>query len=289
MIDDQRAFQQSYYDRHYGPRAQVVLDQLAHPLWRSFHDRLAQRILDRVASRHGTQGESSNGRPLRVFECGCGEGFLGSALLRMAAARQLTVDYAGTDLSPAALDLARPAMGDNLTVGDACEVTAGLPSASRDLVMMKNLLHHLDDPAGLLREAARVVGPDGRVAIVEARLGCPQFWVFSGLAPRRERYFFRGAKRNENAMRDAGLRIVHKEIYSWLPYELFLHIRFGVFRRLLSTGDPRTIARISGVDDRLARALHWFASYAVYVAAPVAAPVARAAAQDPPVPKNLAP
>lgn len=266
MIDDQRAFQQSYYDRHYGPRTQVVLDQLVHPLWRSFHDRLADRILDRVVGPdHGSE------RPLRVFETGCGEGFLGSALLRMAEGRSVPVAYRGTDLSAAALELARPAMGDDLIAGDAVEVAAQQPSGSRDLVVMKNLLHHLDDPQDLLAEAARVVGPEGRVAIVEARLGCPQFLLFSGLAPRRERYFFKGAKRNENAIRDAGLRIVHREIYSWLPYELFLHIRFGIFRRLLSSDDPRFIGRISDADDRLTRTLPWFASYQVYVAAPLGA------------------
>ena len=265
MIDDQRAFQQSYYDRHYGPRTQVVLDQLAHPLWRSFHDRLAERIVE-----HGVvQAGHDPGAAIRVFEAGCGEGFLGSALLRVAAQRSLTVDYRGTDLSAAALELARPAMGDDLVPGDAVEVAAQQEPGSRDLVMMKNLLHHLDDPADLLREGARMVGPQGRVAIVEARLGCPQFWVFSGLAPRRERYFFKGAKRNEAAIRDAGLRIVHREIYSWLPYELFLHIRFGTFRRLLSSDDPGFIGRISGVDDRLTRAIPWFASYQVYIAAPV--------------------
>jgi SAM-dependent methyltransferase len=264
VIEDQRAFQQSYYDRHYGPRTQVVLDQLAHPLWRSFHDRLAARILDQVP----VPASASNGTRLRVFETGCGEGFLGSALLRQAERRALPVDYCGTDLSAAALDLARPALGDNLIVGDASEVAAGLPSASRDLVMMKNLLHHLEDPAGLLREAARIVGPEGRVAVVEARLGCPQFWVFSGLAPRRERYFFKGARRNLRALADAGLRVVHHEQYSFLPYELFLHIRFGVFRRLLSSDDPGFIGRISGADDRLARSLPWLSSYNVYVATP---------------------
>lgn len=264
MIEDQRAFQQDYYDRHYGPRTQVVLDQLAHPLWRSFHDRLAERILGNIPA-----GERDRPEPVRVFECGCGEGFLGSALLREASKRGLTVDYRGTDLAAAAMDLARPALGDDLIPGDAIEVAATQAPASRDLVLMKNLLHHLDDPAALLREAARVVGPGGRVAVVEARLGCPQFWVFSGLAPRRERYFFKGAKRNEDAMRVAGLRIVHREIYSWLPYELFLHIRFGIFRRLLSTDDRRTIGKISAVDDKLARALPWLSSYNVYVLAPV--------------------
>jgi hypothetical protein len=112
------------------------------------------------------------------------------------------------------------------------------------------------------------VGTGGRVAAVEARLGCPQFWVFSLLAPRRERYFFRGAGRNVDAFRDAGLRLLHAERFSWLPYELLFHIRFRIFRTLLGTDDPAAIRRVSRFDDRLAGALPWMASYVVYVAEP---------------------
>ncbi|MFN2607055.1 MAG: class I SAM-dependent methyltransferase [Acidimicrobiales bacterium] len=261
MIEDQRDFQQRYYDRHYPKRVAVVRDQLAHPLFRSFYDRLAGRILD-LAPPPG------EGPALRVFEVGCGEGFLGSALRRRAEARGLELAYSGADLSAAALELARPALGDDLTVGDATEVTAGLPAASRDLVIVKNLLHHLQDPAALLGEAARVVGPNGRVAVAEARLGCPQFWVFTFLAPRRERYFFLGARRNRRAIAAAGLRMVASSRFSILPYELLFHIRFRVFRRLLGTDDPGAIERVAAADDRVAAALPWFTSYVIWVAAP---------------------
>ena len=261
MVQDQREYQQRYYDRHYETRAVVAREQLAHPLFRSFHDRMASRILDRLEGPYGPD------RPLRVFEPGCGEGFLGSAVCRVAAERGWPVVYSGTDLSEAALELARPALGDDLVVGDATEVTASLPSDSRDLVIVKNLLHHLDEPAGLLREASRVVGADGRVAIVEARLGGPQFWVFILTAPKRERYFFKGARRNLQAVRAAGLELVHRERFSWLPYELAFHIRFRVFRRLLCTDRARTIDRISRLDDGLARVFFPVANYVIWVAA----------------------
>lgn len=264
MIEDQREFQQSYYDQHYPKRVGAVEHQLRHPLFRSFYDRLATRLLDAVADVSvGDEG-------LRIFEAGCGEGFFGSAIHRMAEARGLRISYAGADLSGAALDLARPTLGDDLTVGDATEVTAGLPDASRDLVIVKNLLHHLDDPASLLAEAARVVGPDGRVAVIEARLGCPQFWVFSLLAPRRERYFFHGARRNRAALAKAGFRIVNSQRYSVLPYELAFHIRFGIFRNLLSSDDPKFIRRVSDLDDRLGRIVPWISSYVIWVARPEA-------------------
>ncbi|MGI9034396.1 MAG: class I SAM-dependent methyltransferase [Acidimicrobiales bacterium] len=262
MIDNQRQFQQSYYDRHYPKRVAAVEEQLAHPLFRSFYDRLAFRLLDASASAR------NDGDPLRVFEVGCGEGFLGSAIRRTADERALPLGYGGADLSQAALDLARPTLGNDLIVGDATEVTASLAAASRDLLIVKNLLHHLDDPAALLREAARVVGPTGRVAVIEARLGCPQFWIFSGFAPRRERYFFQGARRNRRAMEAAGLELVHSERFSLLPYELAFHIRYGFFRRLLSGDDPKLIGRISQVDDRLAAAIPWITSYVIWIARP---------------------
>ena len=262
MAQDQRDYQQNYYDRHYQTRSALVREQLAHPLFRSFQDRLAGRIMDQV------QGLARDGRALRVFEPGCGEGFLGSAMHRVAAQRGVSVAYSGTDLSEAALELARPALGDNLVVGDATDVTASLPSDSQDVVVVKNLLHHLADPAGLLREAKRVVGEDGRVVVVEARLGGPQFWLFILTAPKRERYFFNGARRNLAALDAAGLAVVHRERFSWLPYELAFHIRFGIFRRLLATDDPRTIERISHLDERLTTGVPWLTSYVIWVTAP---------------------
>ena len=263
VIEDQREFQQSYYDRHYPKRVAAVRDQLGHPLFRSFYDRLAKRLLDAVADLPtGDEG-------LRIFEAGCGEGFFGSAIRRIADSRGLKIAYSGADLSQGALDLARPTLGDDLIVGDATEVTAALPAGSRDLVIVKNLLHHLDDPASLLREASRVVGPDGRVAVIEARLGCPQFWIFSGFAPRRERYFFHGARRNRAALKAAGFEVVHSERYSLLPFELLFHIRYGIFRKLLSTDNPAVIRKVSAVDDRLTAALPWITSYVLWIAKPV--------------------
>ncbi|MDQ4133740.1 MAG: class I SAM-dependent methyltransferase [Actinomycetota bacterium] len=261
MQADQRQFQQEYYDRHYPDRVGAVREQLVHPLFCSFYDRLAERVLDA-----GLEGRPDPTAPVRIFEVGCGEGFLGSAVLRVAARRGLKVDYGGADLSSAALELARPTLGDDLIVGDAEEVASGLPADSCDLFVVKNLLHHLEDPAALLREARRVVGENGRVVVIEARLGGPQFWVFTLTAPRRERYFFLGARRNRAALEAAGFSIVHRQRFSWLPYELFFHIRPGVFRRVFSTSDPAVIGRISALDDRLSAWLPWLTSYVVWVA-----------------------
>ena len=263
MTERQRDYQQTFYDRHYPKRAAAVREALDHPIFRSFHDRLAHRLFE-----VGVPNRDGDNRPLRVLEAGCGEGLLGSALQRAARQRGLPLAYTGTDLSEAALELAGESLSGALVVGDATEVMEQMPAASQDMVVAKNLLHHLQRPAEFLRQAARVVGPDGRVMILEPRLGCPHVWVFNVAAFRRERYYFLGARRNRAAVRDAGLRLVVDERFSLLPYELAFVIRPGWFRRLFSTSDPRAIGRVSRLDERLTQALPWLATYVLWAAAP---------------------
>lgn len=269
MTTAQREYQQAYYDRTYPRRAAAAREQLVHPLFRSFNDRLAGRVLDAV-------GDHGRTEPLRIFEPACGEGFLGASLLHVARERGLDLRYAAADLSEAALDLARPHLGDDLVAGDAAHTTGALAEGAADVIVVKNLLHHLAEPAAVLREAGRVVGSEGRVVIVEARLGCPHFVLLGSLAPRRERFYFHGTRRNREAVARAGLTILHRERFSSLPYELFFQSRFRAMRRLLSTSDRRAIRWWSRLDDGLATALPWFASYWLWVAAPAATTSGRA-------------
>ncbi len=266
MSNAHREYQRNFYDQHFAKREAAVRDQLAHPLFRSFNDRVAQRVFDlgleRPESRVG-------GRPVTVFEPGCGEGLVASALERMARARGTELAYTGSDLSGAAMELARSAVDGTFLVGDATEVAATLPAGSQDVVVAKNLLHHLDDPVGFLRQAARVLVPGGRVVAFEPRLGCPQFLLFNLLAARRERHYFEGQRRNRTSFAAAGFRVLDCPRFSWLPYELAFVIRPDWIRRLCSTDDPRTIRRVSDVDDRLAATLGWFSCYAVWVATPL--------------------
>lgn len=259
MSTSQRDYQRSFYDSHFAKREAAVREQLAHPLFRSFNDRVADTALRFAPSR-------PPGEPLRIFEPGCGEGLVASALARVAESRGVPITYLGSDLSEAGLDLARQSAAGEFRVGDAEQVTAALPDGSHDLVVAKNLLHHLDDPSAFLRQVRRVLSPEGRMVAFEPLLGCPQFLLFNLLAFRRERHYFEGQRRNRGAIEAAGLRVVTSRRFSWLPYELAFVIRPGVFRRLFSTNDPRRIARVSELDDRLTRRLPWLACYMVWVA-----------------------
>ena len=262
MTDQHVEFQRTFYDRHFGKRGEAVRDQLAHPLFRSFNDRVAA-----LAFTLGDVGTAAE-RTVRVLEVGCGEGLLADAIHRTADGLGLGLEYTGADVSASALELAGTHVAGSLLVGDAVELLQGMAAASQDVIVAKNLLHHLDDPATFLREAGRVVGPDGRLVIFEPNLGCPQFLLFNVLAFRRERYYFSGRRRNLDAIQRAGLRIVRTELFSWLPYELLFVIRFDWFRRLFSFGSPRAVAAVSRIDDRLTRWLPPLACYVVWSTAP---------------------
>jgi len=262
-MPDQLGYQRAAYDDHYPKMAAAVRDQLAHPLLRSFYDRLAALILDAVTAA------GPAGRPVRALEAGCGEGLLASAVQRVARERGVGLAYTGTDLSVAGLDLARAAVEGDLVHGDAVDVVAGLAPASLDLVWAKNLIHHLEDPTAFLRAALSAVGPDGRVVVVEPRMWCPVHWV-NLMWFRQERFQFRGYRRTAAAFAAAGAGIVATQEFGWLPYELALATRLAAPRRLLSMGPGPALDRISALDDRLTARLPDLALYMVTVLAAVA-------------------
>ena len=259
MIPDQVELQRAVYDDHYPKMAAAVREQLAHPVMRSFYDRLAAIVLDALPA-------APDGHRHRLFEAGCGEGLVASAVQRVAAARGLDVAYTGTDLSAAAIELARTAIPGEYVVGDALEVVSGLGSGSQDLLWAKNLLHHLPDPAAFLRQAMRVVGPEGRVVVVEPRMWCPVHWIHLVFF-RRERFLWSGYRRNSAAFDQAGCRILDTTPFGWLPYEILLATRFSAPRRLLSVPPGPRLARISALDDGLTSRLPDLALYMVTVVA----------------------
>jgi demethylmenaquinone methyltransferase/2-methoxy-6-polyprenyl-1,4-benzoquinol methylase len=102
-----------------------------------------------------------------VLDVGCGTG------AHLEAYAEAGADCSGIDLSPAMLDVARERLGGraDITLGDATSLP--YDDASFDLVFTSLFLHELepDVRGSVLEEMVRVVRPDGRILIIDFRVG----------------------------------------------------------------------------------------------------------------------
>ncbi len=100
-----------------------------------------------------------------------------------------------------------------LRVGDAA--ATGLPGGTMDVVVMHTLVSHVIDPAAVLREAARLLGPRGRVLVFDADFSSLSFgYPDAAVAKTMEASLLETFVANTRVMRDlpsiapaCGLRI----------------------------------------------------------------------------------
>lgn len=109
--------------------------------------------------------------PRSVLEIGPGHGlYLAETLRAFPAARAQAVD-----LSPTSLDLARRAL-EAWTPGARCDFlladAAEIAAAGFDLVVMGEVVEHVDDPHALLAAAGRALAPGGRLFVTTCA-NCP--------------------------------------------------------------------------------------------------------------------
>jgi ubiquinone/menaquinone biosynthesis C-methylase UbiE len=105
---------------------------------------------------------------LAVADVGTGTGYFA---IPLAGAVSPGGRVFAVDLQPEMLALLRsrlpPELPITLVAGEATRTTLG--EASVELVLLANVWHELDDRAAALAEAARVLRPGGRLAIVDWR------------------------------------------------------------------------------------------------------------------------
>ncbi|MCK9920314.1 class I SAM-dependent methyltransferase [Frankia sp. AgPm24] len=97
-------------------------------------------------------------RPGRALDCGCGAG--DNARLLRERGWQVT----GVTNDPSE----RAAAGrecDRIELADLADGLPFAPDGSYELVVLSHILEHLADPTPLVREARRVLAPDGRILV----------------------------------------------------------------------------------------------------------------------------
>ena len=109
-------------------------------------------------------------RPLCALDIGCGTAVSGLSLARLGFHVTLL------DSSQPMLDLARRAAsiagisdGVDFRLGEAAQLSAMFPDLSFDVVLCHNVLEYLDDPASVLRAAARTLRDDSAMLSIVVR------------------------------------------------------------------------------------------------------------------------
>lgn len=132
-------------------------EHVHHGLWRTGREPsalAAEQLVEHVAAALGVQ------RGDRIVDIGAGYG----ATARLLAER-FGADVTALTVSRAQFDFAshRPAAGVRYLLRDWLH--NGLPDACADAALAIESTEHMDDKAGVFREARRVVRPDGRLAV----------------------------------------------------------------------------------------------------------------------------
>ena len=121
-------------------------------------------------------------RALKVADLGCGEGYLTIEAARWAS-RVIAVDRSDVVLARARA-LARRRRVTNVIWKKGELEKLPMRDASVDVAMLSQALHHAQQPARAVAEAARITAPGGRVLVLDLRTHQEE-WVRAKLGDRR--------------------------------------------------------------------------------------------------------
>ena len=163
--------------------------------------------------------------PLEVVDFGCGTGVLTVEMARWAK-RVVAID-ANSEVLSKAKERAQRAGVSNVTFLREDLHRLSLPDARKDLVVISQSLHHVEDPKTVLSEAARILKPGGRLVLLE-------------LMPHDERWVRERLGHRHLGFDPEMLRALLKEV-GFAKVELTPHARdvSSPFRVFLLTGESK--------------------------------------------------
>ncbi len=155
----------------------------------------------------------------RVLDLGCGEG---ATLCHLGEPPGAT----GLDLFPEKIEFARQRLpACRFVVGSVYELP--FENAAFDHVLVRDVIHHLDEPARLVEEAARVLPKGGRLDVLEPCRYNPLIFAHA-LAVRAERGELRSTPRFLKELLASRFEVLVTETFQGLPlHRLVFHPELG--------------------------------------------------------------
>ena len=157
----------------------------------------------------------SNTFKLEIADLGCGDGTLTVEMSKFAS-RVIAVD-----INPEVLALARQRIErlglKNIKLISENINKLSLASKSLDVVFFSQSLHHLENPQGSIKEAARLLKPGGKLMIMELATHCEK-WVIEKL---NHKWLGFEIETLKDYIQSAGLNLVYSEKLPYRKKELF--------------------------------------------------------------------
>lgn len=186
----------------------------------SFHEDNAgpDHFIDRASRAHALSQVKRHARGPRpvVLEVGCSSGFFVRDLRRaLPHAFVIGSDYVRGPLEA----LARRLPDVPLVQFDL--VRCPLPDACVDVVVLLNVLEHIEDDAAAVRQVRRILRPGG-AAVIEVPAGPHLFDVYDKVLLHHRRYRLRGLRR---LLEGAGFDVAHASSLGTLLYPGFWYVK----------------------------------------------------------------